>query len=131
MRLTIMCVIIMGLVGCASGPPDIKYQEKYIPIPMCPTPPSIEVVSYYANTLTDDQSNDMGELAKAYVISSKESVNRNAKLQMVYDTYKEIAENSESRLKAIESMGGLVDRTMVEQANRDVKSQLQSLSLQI
>lgn len=131
MKLIIACVISATLFGCASTrPPDIVYQEKYLPIPMCPKPPPVEAPSYYANTLSDDQSNDMGELAKAYVISSKESVNRNTKLQLVYDAYIKIAENSEARLKAIENMGGVVDRTMVEQANRDVQSQLQALSLQ-
>lgn len=129
MKLIIACAIVsMSLVGCGATVPVI--QDKYIPIPICPKPPEIEKPAYYANTLSDEQMNDMGELAKAYVISGKEAVNNTVKLQMMYDAYVKLAEDAEARLKAIESMGGVVDRSMMEQSNREVQSQLQALSLQ-
>ena len=128
-QLILIILTALLLTGCGTMREKIVYKDKYIPIPYVPHPPIIDPQSYYANTLTDDQRNQLGELSKAYVISGKEAVNYTIKLRMMYDTYVILAENSESRLNAIENMGGDVDRSLVEQANREVQSELQALSL--
>lgn len=130
-RLLFFILIIMLLSGCGlrQTRESVVYKDKYIPIPYCPRPPDIETPSYYANTLTDEQKQQLGELTKAFVISSKESVNDSDKLRMMYDAYVKIAENSESRINAIERMGEEVDRTLLEQSYREVSHELEALSL--
>ena len=117
------------LSGCKLFPARIVYEDVYIPLPYCPMPPPIEEPVYYANSLTPEQKDILGELAKAYVISSKESINDSIKLRMMYDTYVQIAEDSESRIQTIEDMGQTVDRSLVEQATREVQGEMRSLSL--
>ena len=127
--LPIIIVATLMLSGCGTTRDNIVYKDKYIPIPYVPHPPVIDEQVYYASTLTDEQRDQLGELSKAYVISSKEAVNEAAKLRLMYTTYVRLAENSERRLEAIENMGGVVDRSLVDQANREVQRELQALSI--
>lgn len=130
MKKLLLIPIILLSVGCEATVHTV-YKDKYVPIPFVPKPPVIEAPEYYANTLTDEQKDKLGELAKAHVISGKEAVNYTIKLRMMYDTYDELAATSEARLKAIESLGGEVDRSLMEDATKNVKHEIQGLSLKI
>lgn len=132
MRYITAAIIILMLGACAHNRvPDTVYQKVYIPILFCPAPPVIEFPEYYAKQLTDEQLNDIGELTKAYVISSQEAANRIDNLQAIYDLYSELAARSEARLTAIEALGGEVDRSLMEQAKLEINQMLSSISAEI
>ena len=132
MRYIIATILLLTLYGCASNRvPDTVYQKVYIPLLYCPAPPVLEFPEYYAKQLTDDQLNDIGELTKAYVVSSQEASNRIDNLQAIYDLYAELAERSEARLTAIEALGGEVDRTLMDQAKSEINQMLSGISAEI
>lgn len=131
MKLLIAVVLVLTLSAC--GPQQVKtvYKDKYVPILYVPTPPKITVPEYYANSLTEEQKNDIGELTKAYIISSHQQHNHIKNLEKVYNLYVELSESSEERLKKLESLGENVDRSLLEQANTEIQSTLKSLSEQM
>ena len=79
-----MALLILSLTACVTRQPHTVYEDKYIPIPLVPMPPDVKVPEYYAKTLTEEQKNDIGELTKAYVISSQESMNYIRNLEKVH-----------------------------------------------
>ena len=131
MRYVIITVLALMMFGCATPRTHTEYQKVYIPTLYCPAPPDIIAPEFYANQLTEEQLTDIGELTKAYVVSAQQSLNYNASLRAVYNLYVDLAEKSEARLKAIEAMGGTVDRSMIDQANRELGNILSSISAEI
>lgn len=129
-HIILLIFVAIFFAGCATRPPveHVVYVDKYIPIPIVPNPPTVKKPDYYANSLTEEQKNDIGELGKAYVISSQEAVNYTRNLEEVYEVYKDMAARSENRLRALENLGATVDRSFLEQSTREINSQLQSLS---
>jgi hypothetical protein len=128
MRLLFAILLILTLSACKCEP-TIKtiHDDKYVPILYVPEPPKVIVPEYYANTLTEEQKNDIGELTKAYVISSQEQKNYIKNLETVYNLYVDLAEKSKKQLEALENLGE-VDRSLLEQANVEIQSTLKSLS---
>jgi hypothetical protein len=128
MRLLFTILLVLTLTACNCKPIiETIYKDKYVPILYVPEPPKIIVPEYYANTLTEEQKNDIGELTKAYVISSQEQKNHIKNLETVYNLYVDLAEKSKKRLEALENLGE-VDRSLLEQDNADIQSTLKSLS---
>lgn len=126
MRIALLSILYLILVGCQTTP-DIKYVDKYVPIIVVPPPPTIEIPEYHANELTEEQKQSIGELSKAYVISSQQAVNYASNLRQVYDLFQELANESQERLEQLESMGLEVDRSLLEQANIEIQQQLNAL----
>jgi predicted transglutaminase-like protease len=130
-NLIVLSISAIILMGCGHQQVKTVYQDKYIPIPIVPAPPEVAKPEYYSETLTDEQKEDIGELAKAYVIDSKQAKAYADNLERVYETYGDMATSSENRLKALESLGATVDRSLMEQASAEINTELKSLSLQI
>jgi hypothetical protein len=132
MKYTIILLIGIFLTGCGSITKEkTVYNDVLIPIQIVPPPPDIPPVDYYASHLSEEQMNDNGELTKAYIISSQQAINDAQNLRKVYNLYKKLAENSENRLNALENLGMEVDRSLLEQGNKEVESELQALSNEI
>lgn len=131
MKYITLIILSLSMMGCVAPRVKTVYQDKYIPIPYIPAPPHVEEPEYYSNTLTEAQKEDIGELTKAYVIDSKQAVSYAENLKKVYDSYTKLAETSENRIKAIESLGGVIDRSLMGQAEAEVKSELYSISMEI
>ena len=130
-KLLVIIPLLLILTGCGTTKTHIIYKDKYVPIPIVPQPPVVESPDYYINSLTEEQKNDIGELSKAYVISGQEAINYTRNLREVYESYKQMAKNSESRLKALENMGAVVDRSLFEDANKEISNEIRELSSDI
>lgn len=123
--IALILTLILILCGC-SNQPTIKteYKDKYIPIAIVPYPPEVTEPDYYINNLTEEQKNDIGELAKAYIITLREANNYIKNLKMVYDHYMELAKNSEDRLNTLKRMGADVNRLELENSLNEDRSKL-------
>lgn len=105
----------------------IEYQDRYVPIILIPPPPELTVPQYYAQELTEEQKQSIGEVSKAYVVSTQQAMNYIENLQSVYDLYAQLAEDSARRIQQLSDMGLEVDRTLLEQANIEIQEQLRQL----
>lgn len=126
MKYLIIVAMALFLSGCHHTVKTV-YQDRYVPIIIVPPPPELTIPEYYAATLTEEQKQDIGEVTKAYVISSQQAANYLSNLKEVYNLYKQLSEDSERRLKQLEDMGLEVDRTLIVQANVEIKQQLEDL----
>lgn len=129
-RIIMLLILPLMLSGCWFCKENIKevYVDKYIPIVIVPKPPPVNDKKSYVSDLTMEQKNDIGELSKAYVISTKELSHSKEQYKKVYDTYVDLAARSASRLKAIENLGGNVDNSFLKQFDTEVQGALQSLT---
>lgn len=91
----------MMLIGCT--PPVIKtvYKTKEIPIYIVPTPPTVPEPVLEVTLLTPEQKNDIGELAKAYSISLKQSTQYACQLKNIVDEYAVLAAASPSLISPV------------------------------
>ena len=122
-------VMLLVLSGCWPWNTRDKevYVDRYVPIPYVPTPPKVERPEYYASTLTEEQRTDIGELAKAYVISTQELKNYASNLELVIGAMIRLAELSQKRLAQLESMGEEVDKSYLSQLDREINDAMNDL----
>lgn len=109
----------------------IEYQDRYVPIILVPPPPELVASAFYAEELTEEQKESIGELSKAYVVSTQQAMNRIENLESVYDLYVKLAEESLSRIQQLEDMGLEVDRSLLDQINDEIQEQFMELERQL
>lgn len=126
-KILIAAFIISTLVGCKTRT-VIEYQDVYVPIPYVPMPPEIDEPDYYATELTEEQRELLGELAKAFVISSREAVDYGHNLKQVYDLFVDLAKSSKERIESLKEIGADFDDSFLRELDAEYESKLQSLS---
>lgn len=126
--LLVLIMLSLSLSGCRWPVREkIIYEDRYIPIPYVPTPPDVERPEFYANTLTDEQRKDIGELSKAYVISTQELKNYASNLELIIAAMVRLAELSQKRLVQLEAMGKNVDKSYLDQLDREINNAMKEL----
>jgi hypothetical protein len=128
-----MVVLIIFMSGCRSVQPKTEtiYKDKYIPIIIVPHPPEIKPPDYYTRSLTEEQKDDIGEVSKAYIISSTEAINYIENLESIYETYKELAILSDRRLEALDNIGANIDKSLLEQTSSELNAKMKALNFKL
>lgn len=92
-KLLLSLVLVAFLSGCKTNPPIVKteYKNVYVPVYVVPGPPEVQEPVLATDTLTEAQKQDIGELAKAYVIENKQLRNFNGLLLEIVQKYAEMA----------------------------------------
>lgn len=126
MKYLVSIFAALALTACQHQV-KVEYQDRYVPIILIPPPPELTVPQYYARELTEEQKQSIGEVSKAYVVSTQQAMNYIENLQSVYDLYVQLAEESTRRIKQLSDMGLEVDKTLLEQANIEIQEQIRQL----
>jgi predicted HAD superfamily phosphohydrolase len=126
MKQLVAVALTFFLVACHHQV-KTEYKDRYVPIILVPPPPQLMVPEYYAHELTDEQMQSIGEVTKAYVVSTQQAMNYIDNLKSVYDLYLKLSEDSTRRIQQLIDMGVEVDRSLLEQANIEIQEQLEEL----
>lgn len=126
MKYLFILTVTLFLTACHHQV-KVEYQDRYVPIMLVPPPPQLSVPEYYAEELTEEQKQSIGEVTKAYVVSTQQAMNYIDNLQNVYDLYVQLAEESARRIQQLTDMGVDVDMSLLEQANIEIQEQLRQL----
>lgn len=127
-----LIIISILLTGCGLLPTKTEtiFVDKYVPIPITPHPPEIDSPEFYAKELTEEQKQAIGELAKAFVISSTEAIIYILQLEAGYELWERLAVKSDVRIESLRNMGLNIDDSLMEDANNDTKSELRKLQFE-
>lgn len=93
-------ILLVLLVGCSAKDPIIKYEyvEKRVPVLAVPAPPDVSPPVYETTTLTASDKNDIGKVAKAFVVENRQKDGYITVLEAIIDKYRNMAVASEIKL---------------------------------
>ena len=96
-----MCLVILS--GCGEDRIKCDVQKQYVDVLYCPAPPDIQRPILPIHTMTPEQAQSDGEVAKHWKATVKSLMGYSKELETVVDKQKEINKVYEDKKKELES----------------------------
>lgn len=105
MKTSYLIALAFTILLCSCTPDPIikyKYIEKAVPVNAVPAPPEVEKPVYETTRLTEEDRKDIGKVAKAVAIESKQKDGYIKILELIINRYKELSESAGVHVEPLE-----------------------------